>query len=380
MAGIQLTFEKNVQIKDLVAGNTYGEVYNETGDVVATLSSKVGGLGDKKSAWFVTNTVIKTSGTYKVVVNANNIVAGEWNAEANDGAGEFTATGELYAGGEFEFTVVKEPIVVTDPELPSGRTITKMYGDGYDFSNIIIKVKGVQELILDSEKVDDVQCVSADGQNVYKPETVMITGSAAWGWNVYIAYGYDLVFAPGEYTFTIPAGLATYEGGETPEYICEFTYAEPAAAVTTTVEVSNDGVVDSLGEFEMTFGEGLAGPVYFVVVTDENGNSYPFMPNNEGKYSIVDWGGVPAEPITAPGIYTLNLLDEQNAQSVFLSEGYTFAQSVFTWTIEEGNTTAIEAVDAEAENAEIYDITGRRVNEITKAGVYIVNGKKVLVK
>lgn len=44
------------------------------------------------------------------------------------------------------------------------------------------------------------------------------------------------------------------------------------------------------------------------------------------------------------------------------------------------NTTAIEAVDTEAENVEIYDLTGRRVNEITKAGVYIVNGNKVLVK
>ena len=28
----------------------------------------------------------------------------------------------------------------------------------------------------------------------------------------------------------------------------------------------------------------------------------------------------------------------------------------------------------------IYDLTGRRVNEITKAGVYIVNGRKVMVK
>ena len=45
-----------------------------------------------------------------------------------------------------------------------------------------------------------------------------------------------------------------------------------------------------------------------------------------------------------------------------------------------GGTTAIEEVETEAAETVIYDLTGRRVNEITKAGVYIVNGKKVMVK
>ena len=44
-------------------------------------------------------------------------------------------------------------------------------------------------------------------------------------------------------------------------------------------------------------------------------------------------------------------------------------------------TTAIEEVETENAEAEvIFDLCGRRVNEITKAGIYIVNGKKVLVK
>ena len=45
-----------------------------------------------------------------------------------------------------------------------------------------------------------------------------------------------------------------------------------------------------------------------------------------------------------------------------------------------GGTTGIEEVEIRNEKEEIYDLTGRRVNEITKAGVYIINGKKVLVK
>ena len=46
----------------------------------------------------------------------------------------------------------------------------------------------------------------------------------------------------------------------------------------------------------------------------------------------------------------------------------------------DGNTTGVEEVEIRNEKEEIYDLTGRRVNEITKAGVYIINGKKTLVK
>ena len=43
-------------------------------------------------------------------------------------------------------------------------------------------------------------------------------------------------------------------------------------------------------------------------------------------------------------------------------------------------TTAIENVEVENEVKAIYDLTGRRVEAITAPGIYIVNGKKVLVK
>ena len=43
-------------------------------------------------------------------------------------------------------------------------------------------------------------------------------------------------------------------------------------------------------------------------------------------------------------------------------------------------TTGVEEVEIRNEKDEIYDLTGRRVNEITKAGIYIIGGRKVLVK
>ena len=46
----------------------------------------------------------------------------------------------------------------------------------------------------------------------------------------------------------------------------------------------------------------------------------------------------------------------------------------------ENGETAIEEVNVENVNVIIYDLQGRRVKEITEGGIYIINGKKVLVK
>ena len=42
--------------------------------------------------------------------------------------------------------------------------------------------------------------------------------------------------------------------------------------------------------------------------------------------------------------------------------------------------TGIESVNNESAEKVIYDLTGRRVETITKAGIYIVNGKKIIIK
>ena len=43
-------------------------------------------------------------------------------------------------------------------------------------------------------------------------------------------------------------------------------------------------------------------------------------------------------------------------------------------------TTSIENTVEDNEERVIYDLTGRRISEITESGIYIINGKKVLVK
>ena len=58
----------------------------------------------------------------------------------------------------------------------------------------------------------------------------------------------------------------------------------------------------------------------------------------------------------------------------------TASETVAFYGLDWDGTTGIENVEVENEVKAIYDLTGRRVEAITAPGIYIVNGKKVLVK
>ncbi len=81
------------------------------------------------------------------------------------------------------------------------------------------------------------------------------------------------------------------------------------------------------------------------------------------------------------GLYNAKLTNGQ-----FLNNGYkaylptSVANGAAAYSFRFPGTTGVENVVVENEVKAIYDLTGRRVSEITEAGIYIVNGKKVLVK
>ncbi len=56
------------------------------------------------------------------------------------------------------------------------------------------------------------------------------------------------------------------------------------------------------------------------------------------------------------------------------------AEGIKSFSLRYEGTTGVENVEVENEVKAIYDLTGRRVETITAPGIYIVNGKKVLVK
>lgn len=66
-----------------------------------------------------------------------------------------------------------------------------------------------------------------------------------------------------------------------------------------------------------------------------------------------------------------------NAGKAYLPIAKTGAQNALSYGFDFGGTTGIEAVET-AQDAAIYDLTGRKVAAMTAPGIYIVNGKKVI--
>ena len=82
------------------------------------------------------------------------------------------------------------------------------------------------------------------------------------------------------------------------------------------------------------------------------------------------------------GLYTAKMTNgawKNNANKAYLPKSTGMDAASYSFRFDRG-TTAVEDVVVENEVKAIYDLTGRRVEAITAAGIYIVNGKKVLVK
>ena len=102
------------------------------------------------------------------------------------------------------------------------------------------------------------------------------------------------------------------------------------------------------------------------LTVNEKTVTYPIALSNDLKEGEM----VVVRTVTA-GNFDLNKQDAYNEGS--------YMDFVFVVKAK-GENTAIENVNVEVENDVIYDITGRRVKEITNAGIYIINGKKTFVK
>ena len=70
---------------------------------------------------------------------------------------------------------------------------------------------------------------------------------------------------------------------------------------------------------------------------------------------------------------------QNNSHKAYLYVEGTQNAASYSFRFGEG-TTGVENVEVENQVKTIYDLTGRRVEAITAPGIYIVNGKKVLVK
>ena len=119
-----------------------------------------------------------------------------------------------------------------------------------------------------------------------------------------------------------------------------------------------------------------------ITVTESNGIKY-FQVKQDilitaGEGNEEDWLGPQL------GVVPVDLTGKMDAENLYctidIDMSEMLGQMINVVFGEEGKVTSISNIAVENAENVIYDITGRRVNEITEAGIYIVNGKKVLVK
>ena len=185
----------------------------------------------------------------------------------------------------------------------------------------------------------------------------------------------------GTYPLTIPAGVVTrvsdgvaYEGGT-------FTFTVEKAAVVveplTVVAVTPAEAVETLETITIEFSDNVDVPATAsgkFTIADADGNNvatlYAWDAAVDGKVVTLTL----TEAITTAGEYTFSF-----AEGLVARQGDQ-ATCAYTCTITVTGVVGIDSIYGEAGDSVIYDITGRKIEKITEGGIYIVNGKKVLVK
>ena len=154
----------------------------------------------------------------------------------------------------------------------------------------------------------------------------------------------------------IPANTGVVICGENGEAATEGAYN---LAITTT---------------EATATSALRGTTAATYITDDAYVLGYINVAEEGQDAKMEVGFYLADKNQQEGASWLN-----NSHKAYLPKPVGATTAYYSFRFGEG-TTAIENVEVENEVKAIYDLTGRRVEAITAPGIYIINGKKTLVK
>lgn len=271
------------------------------------------------------------------------------------------------------------------------------------------KVKEIGDFVISFENVSEVKLIEKTFY-LYLPGGGEAEGTATLKDNKIIVT-FDQEFTEeGEYLFYVPAGAFTMDGAANEEsmvtiilYTAEIT---PLEILSVTPEV---GKVDQIEMVVIQFNQPVqlsfdenwqqisqeitmtCGDQKFTLTHNPD---YTANASDKLKYLVnAQWTGTEykSTPITADGTYTLDLssivvdyaaeqgVDEWgDPTTIWNAKNYT-CEGTYTWVIGSGES-AIEAINAENGKKAIYDILGRRIEKVTSPGIYIVNGKKVILK
>ena len=135
-------------------------------------------------------------------------------------------------------------------------------------------------------------------------------------------------------------------------------------------------------KFTLYVNEGVATPIKYTITVPEGYTLTEMKVKNSTKsheaHIDYDWSSHSLYNTTAEK--TIQFVEGVNEFYLYGQVGRTIYLTSLTIT-KTGDETGINEVKGENGKAKvIYDLTGRRVDAITTPGIYIVNGKKTLVK
>ena len=133
------------------------------------------------------------------------------------------------------------------------------------------------------------------------------------------------------------------------------------------------------GKFTLYVNEGVATPIKYTITVPEGYSLTEMKVKNSTKshdaHIDYDWSSYSLYNTTAEK--TIQFVEGVNEFYLYGQVGRTIYLTSLTIT----NTTGINEVKGEKEEVKtIYDLCGRKVSSIEKPGIYIVDGKKVIVK
>ena len=170
-------------------------------------------------------------------------------------------------------------------------------------------------------------------------------------------------------------------------------YAPVALTVPTGVTAYTVAIE---GEWAVLTDIGTTIPANTGVVLEAEAETYKFAVTTTEETLESDLrGSAPATYYTEAGTYyALAQVDgvvgfykdefknnrfQNNSHKAYLYVAGSAETASYSFRFGEG-TTGVEKVEMRNEKSEIYDLTGRKIENVTAPGIYVVNGKKVLVK
>lgn len=341
-----------------------------------TIKDEVTFSDDKKTVILELDNPITTIGTYNLDI---------YN-------GIFTS--ESGVGNEYKSCVLK----VIDP--------TPACFTNYNNNDV---VKKIGDLEITFQNVDTIELVpDAEPIVLYLPNDTPINGTVTLAdKKITVSFGKEYT-EDGEYLIYIPAGVFTMDGVKNEENEITVKVQQFELIPLKVLSVSpTDRNVEQLDRIIIEFNQVIN------LAYDENGqqisreiilkgedkeytltnNPSPSLSNTLEYLVNATWTGFEytSTPITAAGKYTLDISSivvNHGAEEYIDQYGYKdtmwhgqnqYCEGTYTWSVD-GTETGIEDVEMQNGKTEsVYDLQGRKVENPTK-GIYIINGKKVLIK